>query len=784
MMKISRFNKLSFRLPAFVAIVILAVSASLSVITFMGSRDAAIKQAEVSLEILATGRAESLKERFEAVEANLRTIATSPATLQSVTEYATIWRHLDPIGRARLREAYGPDGKVPAIAEDAYGMQFQRSHSYYRNLSEINGFHDIALIDPDGNVLYSVTMEEGFENAATGSLAGSGMGEVVNLALRTPGDGAHISRFTTYGPSGGKVLAFAASRINRPNGDLAGILVAEVDVTSLAGLLADAATGNIPLNKFLVDPDGKILVNGSKVPVDEGRQSSLPEHVALALRGETASLSDVPGLSAVHVTAFSMPVQIGQTTYAVVAEEPSSAVLAYVSKLRNEAALLAVIAAGITSILAWLVIRTITFSLDRLGNQMTQIANGDYTVDVTESRRNDEIGDIGRRLVDFRTKLEIAAEQEETRKQGQARQQIVIDELGRGLARLAQGDMSRPINSAFDPQYEGLREAFNETLRILSEAISEVKNAAGSISHGAVEISQASDDLSNRTENQAATLEETAAALDELTASVKSAADGARSVETIVLEAQAEAEQSGKIVGDAIAAMTEIEKSSEHISQIIGVIDDIAFQTNLLALNAGVEAARAGEAGKGFAVVASEVRALAQRSSEAAKEIKALISGSAKQVEHGVDLVGGAGKALANIVQRVTHISDLIRGIAKGSSEQAIGLGEINIGVNQLDQVTQQNAAMVEEATAASHVLKRDAERLQDLVSRFATIDAPAAEVVEFASARQGGGQAVVQFQKTQNPRFTPAPKPMAMAIGGTGRAGGSTSTEKEWIDF
>jgi methyl-accepting chemotaxis protein len=200
---------------------------------------------------------------------------------------------------------------------------------------------------------------------------------------------------------------------------------------------------------------------------------------------------------------------------------------------------------------------------------------------------------------------------------------------------------------------------------------------------------------------------------------VKSAAEGARSVENIMEEAKQEAENSGVVVQSAVSAMTEIEQSSTHIAQIISVIDDIAFQTNLLALNAGVEAARAGEAGRGFAVVASEVRALAQRSSDAAMEIKTLISDSSRQVERGVDLVGKAGDALTNIVERVNHISKLVTDIAEGAVEQSTGLGEINTGVVQLDQVTQQNAAMVEEATAAGHMLNSDATKLAELVANF-----------------------------------------------------------------
>ena len=311
------------------------------------------------------------------------------------------------------------------------------------------------------------------------------------------------------------------------------------------------------------------------------------------------------------------------------------------------------------------------------------------------------------------------AQRQASEKQKSVESVMVI--LAKHLNELANGNLTAKIGNDLPEGYENLRVDFNKTLRTLSETMSNIVEASSRIQQSANEISHASDDLSNRTENQAATLEQTAAALDELTASVKSAAEGAKSIENIVLEAQSEAEASGKVVEDAISAMAEIKKSSDQISQIIGVIDDIAFQTNLLALNAGVEAARAGEAGKGFAVVASEVRALAQRSTEAAKEIKTLISGSTKQVECGVGFVGGAGTALASIVQRVTHISDLVRNMATGTTEQAVGLGEINIGVNQLDHVTQQNAAMVEEATAASHTLKFDASSLQDLVRNFRT---------------------------------------------------------------
>jgi methyl-accepting chemotaxis protein len=246
-----------------------------------------------------------------------------------------------------------------------------------------------------------------------------------------------------------------------------------------------------------------------------------------------------------------------------------------------------------------------------------------------------------------------------------------------------------------------------------------IAGATEGIRSGTGEVSQAADDLSKRTEQQAASLEETAAALDEITATVRKTAEGANQARDVVTTAKADAERSGEVVGGAVAAMAAIDTSSRQISNIIGVIDEIAFQTNLLALNAGVEAARAGEAGKGFAVVASEVRALAQRSADAAQEIKSLISASSQQVGSGVDLVGQAGKALERIVAQVTEISGIVIEIAASAKEQATGLAEVNTAVNQMDQVTQQNAAMVEQSTAASHSLAQEAEELGRLVARF-----------------------------------------------------------------
>ena len=236
---------------------------------------------------------------------------------------------------------------------------------------------------------------------------------------------------------------------------------------------------------------------------------------------------------------------------------------------------------------------------------------------------------------------------------------------------------------------------------------------------GAGEISTAADDLSRRTEQQASSLEETAAALEQITVTVKKTAEGAKHARDIVSTAKVDADKSGEVVREAMAAMTGIDKSSKQISEIIGVIDEIAFQTNLLALNAGVEAARAGDAGRGFAVVASEVRALAQRSAQAAKEIKGLISASTAQVDQGVRLVAQTGEALGRIVAQVVEINAVIADIAASAQEQSTGLQQVNTAVNEMDQVTQKNAAMVEEMTAAAHGLAGETEELGQLVARY-----------------------------------------------------------------
>ena len=334
---------------------------------------------------------------------------------------------------------------------------------------------------------------------------------------------------------------------------------------------------------------------------------------------------------------------------------------------------------------------------------------------------------VGAALLDMEVSISVYLD--DLREQADAvrkEQAIARDEQASALAilaeavnRLAAGDLNEGISQTLPSEFEGIGTSYNKAVSSLGAAVGAVTMSVSAIEGAAKEMAAASDDLSQRTEQQAASLEETSAALEQISATVRKTADSTQEANSIVAATKADAETSAVVVQKAIDAMSLIEKSSSQISSIIGVIDEIAFQTNLLALNAGVEAARAGEAGRGFAVVASEVRALAQRSAEAAREIKGLISASTKQVDDGVHLVAETGQSLGRILEQVGNVDRVVTEIAAGAREQAVGLDEVATAVNAMDQVTQQNAAMVEQTTAASHGLRNEMNDLFEAVRRF-----------------------------------------------------------------
>jgi len=401
----------------------------------------------------------------------------------------------------------------------------------------------------------------------------------------------------------------------------------------------------------------------------------------------------------------------------------------------------AAIAVGVSIlvlVLSFVVVRSISRMIRSIQQRMGLLADGDTTSAIPFIDRTDEIGDMAQSVETFRQaalrnaqlESEAAANRsraEAERAEMQARAEAEAEErleqatqaFAANLRRLAQGDMLCEIETPMTAQFEALRADFNTSVRQLREALLSVGHSVSTVTSGSKEISDASDNLAKRTEQQAASLEETAAALEEITANVVATSKRTAEARDVVRDARSRADQSGAVVRNAVSAMQRIEESSRQINQIIAVIDEIAFQTNLLALNAGVEAARAGEAGKGFAVVAQEVRELAQRSANAAKEIKGLITNSAVAVSEGVKLVSDTGEGLSAIEQLVQSINAHMDAIATAAHEQSTGLAEVNTAVNHMDHATQQNAAMVEEMSAAGAGLAQESYKLSELLSRF-----------------------------------------------------------------
>ena len=455
------------------------------------------------------------------------------------------------------------------------------------------------------------------------------------------------------------------------------------------------------------------------------------------------------------IATFSGPMRQAYETTSNAAEDFVTAELALAHDTSTQAAhtffmaklLLALASAaalGGTIFFAVLLIRLVAKPLVSMTRAMSELAAGNMHVDVPVDARADEVGDLAKAMAIFRDQLRAAEESKA------AQTQMLVSSIGAGLEKLAQGDLTARIDAELTGPFAKLKADFNNAMEEMASTLATVSQSTGGVHTGASEISQASNDLSRRTEQQAASLEETAAAMDQITTTVRESAESAARANKIVAQARQEAEESGEIVGRAIEAMSGIERASAEISEIISVIDGIAFQTNLLALNAGVEAARAGDAGKGFAVVASEVRALAQRSADAAKDVKARIMASSEQVDAGVGLVSDTGAALQRIIASIGEINSLVADIATSAEQQASGLQQVNTAVAEMDGVTQQNAAMVEEATAASRSLAAEADALAAQIARFrlgatggARAEHQPANIVHELQARVGRAQRV-----------------------------------------
>ncbi|MFC5374500.1 methyl-accepting chemotaxis protein [Brevundimonas faecalis] len=543
-----------------------------------------------------------------------------------------------------------------------------------------------------------------------------------------------------YEVSGKTVLMTSIAYPVKSGGKVIGVAGVDLALDGLSGMLGEMKpfdTGRVMLlsgaGNWVSHPDAALRTK----PYAEAR----PDEVrGVISSGKAARLDGLRDLRKERIERLVSPVPFGDlnTTWALVTDIPSAAINGPADRLAIAMMIGGLVILGLVlGALFFVTERVVRQPLAQLTASVGALNAGRYDEPVKGTASADEVGGIARALEGFRHDLaetgRLRTEQERdraaaeverqrndaVRQAAEEEQKFVVASVGEGLSRLSDGDLTYRLEAAFPQDYRKLQDDFNTAMGRLEDTMSAIIGSAGGIRSTTSEISQAADDLSRRTEQQAASLEETAAALEEVTTTIRHASDGAERARGIVDAARGNATRSGEVVSEAVAAMHDIEASAQQIAQITGVIDEIAFQTNLLALNAGVEAARAGDAGRGFAVVASEVRALAQRSAEAAKEIKTLIGASTQRVNQGVKLVDGTGEALTRIITEVAEISSLVSDIAASAREQATGLAEINTAVNQMDQMTQQNAAMVEQSTAASHSLAQEAGSLADMMGRF-----------------------------------------------------------------
>ncbi|MCB6177116.1 methyl-accepting chemotaxis protein [Rhodobacter sp. Har01] len=565
-------------------------------------------------------------------------------------------------------------------------------------------------------------------------------------ALRLPGAGSVFLRAVLIaGATAGIVAAFLSWQAGQLTGKIAldglhryaeevtagmavGIAPAikfrkPADIADRAQALLDRSEG-VAQAVYVFDLTGAAI---SVLPADRAADTaSLADLARQALsRGEGFASDD--GLSIVRLVADKDGKAIGgiETVWsdAPIRAEIADATLA----IRIKALIIFTILAAAA---AWLLRASISLPLHRVAVAVDRVAGADYATAIPETARSDEIGALARNLDAMRDALGFADERARAEAADQADQARMVERLRAALAELAAGGFAVRIDTAFPAAYEVLRQDLNRLASTLGGTVRNIAAVSSRLRSGTEGLRRSTEDLARRTENQAATLEQSVAAVEELTGSLRAAAEDTRHVAEGVGRSRSQASEGQVVVEEAVAAMAGIRHSSEQISRIIGVIDDIAFQTNLLALNAGVEAARAGAAGRGFSVVASEVRALAQRTSDSAREIKGLIQGAADQVLKGVELVDRTGAALVRIGSEVDSVATLAEGLAAAISTQSAGLSEVSVGLNQLDQVTQQNAGMVDQTASTQAALHAEAEALAAIVAPFRTDEAlrPAAE--------------------------------------------------------
>lgn len=798
-MKILSQLNLTKKVASIIILLGVIASATTATLNYFSSKKGLHEMAVTKISAISHVKGNSLNDFLVNIEKDLKTNAMNPTTREAIVKFSDAWGKIDGNPTSYLQTQYITNNPHPTGSKEqldfapdntAYSAVHAEFHPYFRTVQQDRGYYDVFLFDTQGNLIYSVFKELDYAtNLSTGIYKNTDLGNAYRASINSsPGDVSFFD-FAPYSPSADAPASFISTPVFGADGQRLGVIAFQMPVGRLNEVmgsrigLGETGESYIVGEDFLMRSDSYFGDSSTilKVKIDN-------EAVRNALKNEGGVL-DIVDENGVDTLVAYESVSFHGTNLAIITAQNTSEILGPVKTIQHTAIIqMLVLSLVLAGLGAWIG-RMISNPIVEVRKSMVKVSKGERDLEIPFINRGDEIGDIAVSLSKFRDELvEAEGEREQQKKVMDAHshaQERVVSGLATGLKALSAGNLTNDLIETFDPEYEQLRADFNSANSTLKATMGKILMSADSVKNGAMEMSIASDDLSQRTENQAAALEETAAALDEVTATVQQTAKAAGDARTAVMTARQDAEMGGAVVKDTVLAMGSIKESSEKISQIIGVIDEIAFQTNLLALNAGVEAARAGEAGRGFAVVASEVRALAQRSSDAAKDIKDLISASAEHVQKGVSLVDQTGEALDKIVAQVASVDTLVSDIASSANEQATGLGEVNSAINEMDRVTQRNAAMVEESTAACHALTNDSNELMSLVGHF--------QIGQIASV----GASVSMGTKTSTPaQREPAPsgnvreQQMRAASYLQNRQNGSAAVavdlqdEHDWQDF
>ncbi|MBY5581045.1 methyl-accepting chemotaxis protein [Rhizobium leguminosarum] len=748
-----RFQSLSFKVIAtFILLTVLSI-AVIDVLAYFASSRISDEQALKAKESVLIFRGDMLQDQLTQLENQANSIARIEALQMSITNLKSGWKTIEKTAgdaRAELKKVFIAGNPNPADQREKLIKPEGPSGFYYSSHEKTQGevardledtaFSDLLIVDLEGTVLYSYKKEDDFaENLKSDAWKTTGAGIAFAKAIENTAKATDDTAPTGFSglrvdAGTGKSAIFYAVPIVKL-GAAKGIILFKVRDDIVTGILAKGIVQGSTARAAIVSGDGSAIgLDGSgKLATLDATPFTFIKSALASSAMTVADFDRADGAARAYVRGIDYRGDRFLVVESVLLSELNAGSI-------EIATLLTMIGIGVLAVMAiatGLVTNLLFSPLARLAGVTRDVADGKLDSEIGSLNRKDEIGTMANALDRFRHSLiesrELEAASEETRLQAeQDRQQNlaereaeaktlqqVVEAIDEGLHHLANGDLAYQIDTRFPNELESLRVNFNEALATLSETMTAIGGNSMAVRAGSEEMRTGADELAGRTERQAGSITETANAISAITQSVRRQIERAEQAERIARDAKKETTGSGQIMRETIAAMEAIQASSRQINTIISVIDDIAFQTNLLALNAGVEAARAGESGKGFAVVAMEVRELAQRSSSAAKEISSLLQKSTHEVESGVTLVEKAGVALTGIGAHVEAINGQINAIMSATREEANTLREINSAVAELDAMTQQNASMVEETTAAIHRLATEALEMDRQLGNF-----------------------------------------------------------------